>query len=279
MILTFKEKNHEYKSLGEDSDVDWIGVTTLVSHFKRPFDSAEQSLKSSLNKRSKWYGLTAEEVQALWKAESDRASTTGTWYHDQREKDLMEFHSIDRDGVTVPIIRPIYKEGVKIAPEQKLSNGVYPEHFVYLRSAGICGQSDRVEVVNDIVSISDYKTNKELKLVGYTNWEGITTMMTGPVSHLDDCHLNHYAIQLSLYLYIIIKHNPSYKPGKLHIEHVILEEDSKDQYGYPIHKRDNEGNYIVKEVKIYEVPYYKLEVINMINYLKDNRELVKSKKK
>jgi hypothetical protein len=37
---------------------------------------------------------------------------------------------------------------LKIAPNQKLDPGVYPEHMVYLKSAGICGQSDLVEVVN-----------------------------------------------------------------------------------------------------------------------------------
>ena len=51
------------------------------------------------------------------------------------------------------------------------------------------------------------KTNKEIKEKGFTNWEGITSKMYKPVSHLDDCNLKHYNLQLSLYAYIIKKHN------------------------------------------------------------------------
>ena len=277
MILTFTPEKHEYKSL--DEDIDWISVTHFVSHLKQPFNAKEQAIKSSKNKRSKWYGMDPEKIQEFWKDEGNRATGMGTWYHDQREKDLMEFITMDRHGTRVPIIRPIYKDGVKIAPEQKLISGVYPEHFIYLKSAGLCGQSDRVEVVNNLVDISDYKTNKEIKLEGYTNWEGVTTMMTGPVSHLPDCHIVHYGLQLSLYLYMILKHNPNLVPGKLTIEHIKFEESDKDPHGYPIYKKDDKGNFIVKDVTVHMVPYYKTEVISLLSYLKENRELVKSKKR
>ena len=52
--------------------------------------------------------------------------------------------------------------GTKIAPDQKLSNGVYPEHFVYLKSLGICGQADLVTIVNGKINIIDYKTNVKI---------------------------------------------------------------------------------------------------------------------
>ena len=50
----------------------------------------------------------------------------------------------------VPIIKPLFDKetGSKIASEQKLKDGVYPEHLVYLKSVGLCGQVDVVEVVN-----------------------------------------------------------------------------------------------------------------------------------
>ena len=53
--------------------------------------------------------------------------------------------------------------------------------MVYLKSAGICGQSDLVEVVNGKVSIIDYKTNKEIKMQSYVDWEGISQKMQFPV--------------------------------------------------------------------------------------------------
>ena len=277
MILTFKPEKHEYKS--PDLDIDWLSVTSFVAALKQPFDALKQAEKSSKNKRSKWYGMPVDHILFLWAAEGDRASLMGTWYHDQREQDLMEFTTIERHGITVPIIRPIYDDDTKIAPKQSLEDGVYPEHFVYLQSRGVCGQADRVEVVNSYVNISDYKTNKEIKLVGFTNWEGITTKMLEPVAHMDDCHITHYGLQLSLYLYMILKHNPKLKPGKLTVEHIIFEEQGKDQYGYPVYKTNTEGEFMVKEVKMREVPYYRTEVISMLNFLEANRELIKSRKR
>ena len=95
------------------------------------------------------------------------------------------------------------QDGIKIAPDQKLDEGVYPEHFVYLKSAGICGQADLVSIVNGYINILDYKTNKEIKENGFKNWEGVVSKMFKPVNNLEDCNLNHYNLQLSLYAYII----------------------------------------------------------------------------
>ena len=184
---------------------------------------------------------------------------------------MLDFKTIEREGVEIPIIKPIVdSNGVKIAPNQKLEPGVYREHFAYLKSACICGQADLVEVVNGKVNITDYKTNKEIKEKGFVNWEGITSKMFKPLTHLDDCNLNHYNIQLSLYMYIILKHNPKLKPGKLTIQHVSFEKEKDDENGYPINKYDSNGEPIIKEIKMYKLPYLKDEVRSLIMWIKDN---------
>ena len=147
---------------------------------------------------------------------------------------------------------------------------MYPEHMVYLKSTGICGQSDLVEVVNGKVNIIDYKTNKEIKTEGFTNWEGITEKMLDPISHLDDCNFNHYALQLSIYMYIILKHNPKLKPGRIFIHHITFEQEGEDKYGYPIAAKDSDGNPIVKDVIPMAVPYLVDEVISILHYIKDH---------
>lgn len=275
MSVLFQQKDHSYKSLDPNESIQWISVTSFVGQFKQKFDSVSQALKSSKNKKSKWYGMSADEIQQAWENEGKRATDLGTWYHDQREKDLISHDTIQRSGVHIPIIKPIYDGQIKLAPDQKLTEGIYPEHFVYLKSAALCGQSDRVEVVKDTVDIIDYKTNKEIKKESFKNWEGKSQKMTGPCCHLDDCNFNHYALQLSIYLYIILKHNPRYKPGKLTLHHIVFEEESVDKYGYPVAKKDSDNNPIVKEVVPYDVPYLKDEVINMINWLHDNRDSLK----
>jgi hypothetical protein len=101
--------------------------------------------------------------------------------------------------------------------------------------------------------------------------------MNHPVSHLDDCHLMHYTLQLSLYMYIIIKHNPRLSPGKLTIHHILFEEAGRDQYDNPITALDTNGDPIVKDVIPYELPYLKQEIISIINWWKDNNQDVKRK--
>jgi hypothetical protein len=184
---------------------------------------------------------------------------------------------MERHGYTVPIFKPIESNGIKFSPEQKLKDGVYPEHMVYLKSAGICGQSDLVEVINGSVHITDYKTNKEIKTEGYTNWEGVTQKMLPPVAHLDDCHLNHYALQLSMYMYVILKHNPKLKPGTLTIHHILFEEAGRDKFDNPISAKDFDGNPIVMDIVQYDLPYLKQEAISLIHWLEDNRHKLKAK--
>ena len=271
MSIIFNAEEHSYKSLNPEENINWVSVTTVVSSLKKPFDAKAVAQKVTKKKNSKWYGLDPVIVQQIWDNEANRSTTDGTWYHNQREDDLCSFASIEREGVTVPVFKPSGENaGMRTAPLQKLDPGVYPEHMVYLKSAGLCGQSDLVEVVNDKVNIIDYKTNKEIKMKGYTNWEGITEKMLLPVNSLDDCHFNHYALQLSIYMYIILKHNPKLKPGNIFIHHVKFEIEREDNWGYPIGKKDENGDPIVKEVTVIPIPYLIDEVQAVIHYMKDN---------
>ena len=273
-ILKFTAHDHKYVS---NDDINWLSVTSFIGNFKQPFDADKIAARVAKSKNSKWYGMTPEKIKEAWKAEANRATTLGTWYHNQREADLCEIGNMERHGKTIPVFKPIELEGVKYSPEQKLKEGIYPEHMVYLRSAGVCGQSDLVEVVNGQVHITDYKTNKEIKVEGFTNWEGVTQKMASPVAHLDDCNLNHYALQLSMYMFIILKHNPKLSPGTLTIHHILFQEAGRDRFDNPISALDSYSNPIVTDVVQYDLPYLKKEAIDLIHWLEDNRHHLKSK--
>jgi len=276
-MIVFNADDHSYKSI-DDNKIDWISVTTLISYFKNPFDANAVAKKVSKNKKSKWFGIEPKLIKEIWNNESKRATDLGSFYHDQREADLCSFASIEREGVNVPVFKPIEAEkGTKFAPSQKLELGVYPEHMVYLRSKGICGQSDLVEVVNGKVNIIDYKTNKQIKMKSYVNWEGVSEKMLAPISNLDDCNFNHYALQLSIYMYIILKHNPKLKPGNIFLNHISFEVEGEDKWGYPISKKDENGDPIVKDVDIIPVPYLIDEVLSIFYFLNDNKNKIKKK--
>lgn len=278
MSIVFNAKDHSYKSLVTEPDITWYSVTTVVSSLKKPFDAKKTAQKVSKNSKSKWHGIDPNIIEEIWANEAKRAVDLGTWYHNQREADLCSLASIEREGTVVPIFAPLpLKDGIKYAPSQKLEPGVYPEHMVYLKSAGICGQSDLVEVVNGRVNIIDYKTNKEIKMESFKDWEGISEKMLHPVSHLDDCNFNHYSLQLSIYMYMILKHNPKLLPGTIYIHHIIFETDGKDKWGYPVAKLDSNNEPIVKDVNLIPVPYLYDEVIAVINHMKDSPNFIKRK--
>lgn len=272
MSLIFKEEGHVYESIDPNENIDWVSVTSLVSKFKPKFDVFAVSQKCSKNKKSKWYGIEAPIIREIWERETKRATDLGSFYHNQREADLMECDTLTKQGVDLPIIPPKVNDGIKYAPQQKLIPGVYPEHFVYLKSAGVCGQADYVEIVNGQVNIMDYKTNKEIKQRSYENWDGTRQMMNPPLQHIEDCNLMHYTLQMSIYMYMMLKHNPRLTPGTLTLQHIVFEREGVDQYGYPITKYSENGDPVVEKIVTYEVPYLKDEVLTMINWLKDNRE-------
>jgi len=276
--LIFEPETHSY--ISTESNERWISVTTLLSHFKKPFDGKSIATKSAKNAKSKWYGMSVDAIQAAWKAEADRACDLGTYYHNQREEELLSFKTIVQQGVELPVIAPIYDgQGRKMAPTQKLADGIYPEHMVYLKSAGVCGQSDLVEVIKGKVYITDYKTNKEIKRQSFKNWEGISEKMLAPVSHLDDCNYNHYNLQLSIYMYMILKHNPKLEFGGLLIRHVMFEEmEQKDMYGFPITFKDENGKPVVKDIIDYHMPYLRDEVISIMHMVQDNPQKFSKRK-
>lgn len=268
MAIKFIDKDHQYISTDKD-DIQWKSVTGVVSSLHEKFNPELQAPKSSKNKKSPYYGIPPDEICAKWNNESSISSELGSWYHNKKELNLIEQGHITRDNgsKTVPVIKSIIIDGIKYAPEQKLKEGIYPEHLMYLKSAGICGQSDLVEVVDNIVDITDYKTNKDLKTEAYVSWDGSRKMMLEPVSHLQDSHLVQYGLQLSLYMYMIIKHNPLFKPGRMTISHVVFAEISRDKFNTRTLRRTDNGDPIIAKWVTYEVPYYKQEVINIINYL------------
>jgi len=279
MSIIFNAEDHSYKSIDTSDQTRWISVTTLVSLFKPAFDKYGQAEKSSKNKKSRWYGMSVQEIIQRWESSNKVAVNLGSWYHNQREADLITCDTIQRSGKDVPIIAPLLDGDLKIAPDQSLTEGIYPEHMMYLRSAKICGQADRVEVITDTIDLYDYKTNKEIKTAGFRSWDGKVAKMKHVCSHLDDCNFNHYALQLSIYMYIMLKHNPNLKPGKIVVEHIIFLTDGLDEYGNPIYVYDPNGDPIVEKVVTYNMPYLKKEVQTMIKYIQEHPEILNELKK
>lgn len=264
MSLKFDEVGHKYY----DEDSEYRSVSSILHSIQEPFDVKKNALRCSKNKKSKYYGMDPIQIEQIWLGINKSAVDVGKWYHGEREKQICEINNIEHNGELCSIIRPIFSGEIKIAPDQKLiNNHIYPEHFMYLKSHKICGQADLVQVLDNKINVGDFKTNKALTTRGYVGWDG-TKMLLPPVNHLEDCKMNVYNIQVSMYMYMMLKHNPQFTPGKLTIHHIIFEELDEDKLGTKSLKRDSNGDPIVKEIKKYNLPYLKSEVISILKNLK-----------
>jgi hypothetical protein len=270
-MIVFIPESHKYLSIDPRDNTDWKSVTTVLSSFKNPFDGRSIAEKSSRKKGSKWYGLTPERILEIWKNESQRAIDLGNFYHDREELKYLQNKTMFMHGQELPVIHSLTDQyGRKTASSQRLIPGIYPEHMVYLKSAEIVGQSDRVEVADGLVHIGDYKTNKKIEYTSFVDWEGKSKKMLGPVSHLDDCNFNHYSLQLSVYMYMVLRHNPKLKPGTITVYHIEFETIGEDEFGYPIEARDQNGNPIVKKENVIPISYMEREVTDILEYIKSN---------
>jgi hypothetical protein len=69
----------------------------------------------------------------------------------------------------------------------------------------------------------------------------------------------------------MLKHNPKLTAGKLIIQHVTFEKKGVDDYGYPVTKYNAQGEPMLKDLKMYELPYLRREVRALITWLNDNK--------
>lgn len=240
-MIRFKQDLHLYESIIPDG-IKWTSVTTCLKRFSIPFNTSIAN-KNSKDPSSKWYGLEPDTIRQIWTDEAKRSTDLGTEWHLMNE--LAEINPIQ----CCPM-----KGEWKYAGSQQLEEGVYPEIMLYHPLYSVCGQSDRVEVKNNIITVQDYKTNKKIDSRGFNG-----KLMLPPMDHMEDCDLNKYQLQLSIYMNIILFHNPQLSPGQLEIHHGIFENEGLNQWGYPIIKRNEKGEPIVKEVKIIKLPYLKKE--------------------
>lgn len=111
--------------------------------------------------------------------------------------------------------------------------------------------------------IKTHNTNEKLEFKGFPVFDPISKTrspkkMLPPVSHLEDANGNHYALQLSIYAYILESYG--YRCTGLYLDHLIL----------------NDNDEIINE-KEYKVPYLKREVKSILSFLKSKKWTVSNK--
>ncbi|MDO7847599.1 hypothetical protein Q5H92_14620 [Hymenobacter sp. M29] len=212
--VTFREEDHSYTS--QDGH-RYLSVTTLIGKYHEHFN-AKKVATAYARKMSKMVtdpNWSPEWIKPQywidkWEANTQRACTRGSAFHLKKELEVLA-----QTGQTTS-----NREGYNYSQDYSLlPTGLWlTELLVYDPYWGIAGQIDKVWLDEDWFDIRDLKTNAEMKLQSYCREiptalsnMGIGDpireykMMFFPVNHLMDSNYWHYALQLSIYAYLVEK--------------------------------------------------------------------------
>lgn len=246
--MKFVEVTHKYT----DGDIDYTPVTYFIKSFE-PYKDWNKIAATYAKKNKR----TVEDVLAEWEETKNKAARKGTAYHNAQEKKMLEDGGIVLDNmVKCPVLSVPTVDGVKEDLSIKLENNtVYPEKMIWSKKYGICGTADIVKVIDNVLYIEDYKTNKKLDFESYNHPTKGREKLNSPISHLDNCNFNVYQLQLNLYMYMLLQQNRHLKMGTMTILHIKFDENDEPIETIPVMVNDMQS-----------------EVKAMLEYFKEKRE-------
>jgi len=224
--IKLQREEHKY-ILNTNPDLEFTSVTTFIGQFFEEFNAKKIATKLVASNRN-YMGMTVEEVLATW----NDAAEHGTKVHEE-----LENYILHKDTLTEP--KSIQGMNWLNKYKMKSSFDVYPEVIIYSEELKLSGTIDLLlfDKINNKYIIMDWKTSKKIDTKSYKNKRG-----TKPASaNIEDTKFNHYALQLSLYRYLLEEYY-----GIEVTQHLI------------IHLKDNECLGL-------HVPYMKENVLKMVN--------------
>ena len=217
--IQFFEEEHKY--ITEDG-IEYKSVSGVVHELelKKDWDAIRK-------KYAKKHGGTPSEWKEKWERKAKLSTEAGTALHEELENDLLSKGNYIINNIECKVHATGKKSEVKYSfPLTELKdNTTYPELMIYDHTYKICGQSDLVIIANITLHIHDYKTDKAIKRKAFSTDFIEPEKLLPPVSHLDCCNFNVYALKMSLYMYMVWKQNQHLKCGKLILIHKEIERD------------------------------------------------------
>ena len=233
--IKLNRDEHIYK-LENNPNLNFDSVTTFIGKFFEEFD-APRIANKLINTNMKYMHMTAEELMATWKHSADY----GTLVHEELENFI---------NFKTPVKEKKSAQGVDWLKQYIMKSDfeIYSEAIVYSEELRLAGTIDLLllDKNNGTYNILDWKTSKRISHKAFKNKKGNHYL----TSNVDDCNFNHYALQLSLYRYIL----ENYYNLKIS-EHIIIHLMEEECVGY-------------------HAPYMQEQIVAMINNRKElNSEL------
>lgn len=262
--IKFIESSHKYLTEEEE---ELISVSKFTERFKPKVDWDKVAANVAIKLSKGGNPSTKQDVLDKWKKKGNITREVGILFHKIQEQSLPEKLELYGSVCTKQNTCAYEGEHKSSIPIHDLENNtVYPELMIYDLTHMICGQSDKVIVVDNKIHIWDYKTDAEISFNSFSNKWVKPKKLLPPLSHLDDCNGNIYSIKMSLYMYMLWKANKGrFKPGDLVIEHVTLKRDEDKN---PILEN---GLPVILKIEQILLPYRKEEVVAMLKTLKPTK--------
>jgi hypothetical protein len=194
--IVFDEEPHIYYING---DKDNISVTTLVHKYFPKFDPDTIIHRMMVSKnwsKSKYHGMSKDEIKESWDQLGKDATSKGTILHKSIEMfyNNMDVNCSDSSSVEYKMFLNFYEEHKTKLKPYRTEWEVFNEEF------RIAGSIDMIfENIDDgTLSIYDWKRTKEIKLKN-----GFGSKGYGPMRAYHDCNYVHYSLQLNIYKSIL----------------------------------------------------------------------------
>ena len=196
--IQFFDEGHIYDI---DGDRSFMSTTTFVHTFFEEFD-ADKIIKKMMGgknwEKSKYFGMTPDEIKEQWEENRDLAARNGTLMHACIEYFYNKW--------TFPFEPPIeFKEQFPAFTEKVVEEKGYlpyrTEWFVYDKEHKIAGSIDMLYQVseNDPDTLLIYDWKRTAKLTKTNSFQS----GKGPLAHLPDTNYWHYTMQLNIYRHIL----------------------------------------------------------------------------
>ena len=232
MSIIFTDLDHSYNS----GDIKYTSVSTLISKYKKPFNTEYWSLYKAYEKllstedfKKLKEGFKTEDpalfahlrffadeelakkyqIQILkeWEKERSKSIVKGNMYHEAKETEAIEtgflinpFDNKDYETINSVIIEKVGNKEYRkpnYAKLEDLLDGFHPELLLWNNFYQLAGQADKVYIETiDGIRYVDIDDYKTNKKIKKTNY---FQKMHSPISHLDCCNYNHYRLQISTY--------------------------------------------------------------------------------
>ena len=185
--IKFDEGPHIYHI---DGDSNFTSVTTWNhSHFEKfNADAIIKNMMKGKNwKKSKYYGMTAEQIKSQWSENGKNASEAGTKMH----YDIECFYNnmkVKNPSVEYDYFLRFHKQHSNLEPYRT-------EWMIYNKELKLAGSIDMIFKNEDgSLSIYDWKRCKNIKKDN--PWQSAKTEC---IEHLPDTNFWHYSLQLNTY--------------------------------------------------------------------------------